>query len=111
MKTPALITAALLTLAACGGSAPDPITQAVSGRTLVQGDTRISPQANGDLVGTLANGDALAGTWRVKDGKWCRTLNAPERFSGPEVCQDVALGEGEIVITGSNGEPQTYTIE
>lgn len=91
--------------------APDPITEAVSGRTLVAGDTRLTAGENGALVGTLANGDTLSGTWRIRDGKWCRTLSQPARFAGPEVCQDAALTDGLLVIVGSNGSPTAYTIE
>lgn len=89
----------------------DPITQAVSGRTLVAGETRLTAGANGALVGTLAGGDTLSGTWRILNGKWCRTLTEPARFAGPEVCQNAALTDGQLVIVGSSGNPTTYVIE
>ena len=113
MKSTFLATATLVTVAACAevSTTPDPITQAVSGRTLISGDTRLTAGTNGTLVGTLANGDTLSGTWKNSGGKWCRTLTVPERFSGPEVCQDAALQDGQLVIVGSNGSPTTYTIE
>ncbi|MEL7213687.1 MAG: hypothetical protein AAGK92_13575 [Pseudomonadota bacterium] len=102
----------MVTLSACAETQTiDPITQAVSGRTLVAGDTRLTAGANGALVGTLAGGDTLSGTWRILNGRWCRTLTQPARFAGPEVCQDVALTEGQLVIIGSNGNPTTYIIE
>ncbi|MHA3916668.1 hypothetical protein [Halovulum sp. GXIMD14793] len=105
--------AALIAVTACAevSTTPDPITEAVSGRTLVAGDTRLTAGANGTLVGTLANGDTLSGTWRISGGKWCRTLTQPARFAGPEVCQDAALADGQLVIVGSNGSPTTYLIE
>jgi len=104
---------ALVAITACAevATTPDAITQAISGRTLVSGETRLSAGTNGALVGTLANGDTLSGTWRINGGKWCRTLTLPERFSGPEVCQDAALTDGQLVIIGSNGSPTTYDIE
>lgn len=114
MKNRTLVTAVafIISLAACAETqTSDPITQAVSGRTLVAGDTRITAVANGTLIGTLASGDTLSGTWRISNGKWCRTLNQPARFAGPEVCQDAALTDGQLVIVGSNGSPTTYTIE
>lgn len=112
-RTISLLSASLvITLAACAETqTADPITQAVSGRTLVAGDTRLTAGANGALVGTLAGGDTLSGTWRISNGKWCRTLSQPARFAGPEVCQDAALTDGQLVIIGSNGSPTTYTIE
>ena len=113
MKPTFLATASLVVATACADVAisPDPITVAVSGRTLVSGDTRLTAGQNGTLVGVLANGDTLSGSWRIAGGKWCRTLTLPERFSGPEVCQDAALQDGQLVIVGSNGSPTTYTIE
>ena len=113
MRPPLTITILLTSIAACAelNTENDPITQAVSGRTLVAGDTRLTADANGALVGTLANGDTLSGTWRISGGKWCRTLTQPARFAGPEVCQDAALADGQFVIVVSNGSPTTYTIE
>lgn len=113
MKHTIIALTAAVSLTACmdGTNTPDPITQAVSGRTLVAGETRLTAGANGALVGTLAGGDTLSGTWRIKGGKWCRTLTQPERFAGPEVCQDVALTDGQLVLIGSSGKPTTYTIE
>ena len=113
MKSPLLALTALVAVAACAevSTTPDPITQAVSGRALISGDTRLTAGTNGTLVGTLASGDTLSGTWRISGGKWCRTLTLPERFSGPEVCQDAALTDGQLVIIGANGSPTTYTIE
>ena len=113
MKPTFLVTASLVVVTACTdvATSPDPITVAVSGRTLISGGTRLTAGTNGTLVGTLANGDTLSGTWKISGGKWCRTLTLPERFSGPEVCQDAALQDGQLVIIGSNGSPTTYTIE
>lgn len=113
MKSTILTLTALIAVTACAevSTTPDPIEQAVSGRTLMAGDTRLTAGANGALVGTLASGDTLSGTWRINNGKWCRTLTQPARFAGPEVCQDAALTDGQLVVIGSNGSPTTYTIE
>lgn len=102
----------LAALAACTETQPnDPITQAVAGRTLVAGETRVTVGKNGTLVGTLATGETLSGTWRISAGKWCRTLTQPARVAGPEACQDVALEDGQLTVIGSNGKPTAYTIE
>ena len=71
MKHTIISMAALAAMTACmdGTVTPDPITEAVSGRTLVAGDTRLTAGANGALVGILANGDTLSGTWRISGGK------------------------------------------
>ncbi|MBU2994356.1 hypothetical protein Q4555_06725 [Octadecabacter sp. 1_MG-2023] len=113
MKSTILTLSALIAVSACSETTttPDPIEQAVSGRTLVSGDTRLTAGANGALVGTLASGDTLSGTWRIGNGKWCRTLTQPARFAGAEVCQDAALAGDQLVIVGSNGTPTTYSIE
>lgn len=113
MKSTILAFASILAVTACVDAAntPDPITQAVSGRTLVAGDTCLTAGTNGTLVGTLAGGDVAAGKWRISAGKWCRTLTQPARFRGPEVCQAAALQDGKLVIIGSNGKPTVYTIE
>lgn len=113
MKSTIFTLTALIAVTACAEitTTPDPIEQAVSGRTLVAGDTRLTAGANGALVGTLSSGDTLSGTWRISNGKWCRTLTLPVRFSGPEVCQDAALADGQLVVIGSNGSPTTYNIE
>jgi len=113
MKSIILALTTIISVAACSevSTTPDPIEQAVSGRTLVSGDTRLTAGANGALVGTLASGDTLSGTWRISGGKWCRTLTLPARFAGQEVCQDAALADGQLVVIGSNGSPTTYSIE
>ena len=113
MKRTILTLASLIAVTACAEitTTPDPITQAVSGRTLVAGDTRLTAGANGALIGALAGGDTLSGTWRINNGKWCRTLTLPARFAGPEVCQDAALTDGQLVVIGSNGAPTVYDIE
>lgn len=113
MKRTILAIATLIPVAACAEvtTTPDPITQAVSGKTLVAGGSRFTAGANSALIGTLANGDTLSGTWRISGGKWCRTLTQPARFSGPEICQDAALTDGQLVIIGSNGSPTVYSIE
>lgn len=100
MKSTIISLAALIAVTACAEvtTTPDPLTQAVSGRTLVSGDTRLLAGTNGSLVGTLASGDTLAGTWRISQGRWCRTLTQPARFAGAEVCQDAALADGQLVI-------------
>lgn len=87
----------------------DPITAAVSGRTLVAGESVLVAGADGSLSGTLANGAELTGAWVVRDGQWCRTLVTPESLAGT-ACQDAELGNGTITIDGTNGAT-TWTIQ
>jgi hypothetical protein len=99
--------------AACMPAGPtaemDPITAAVSGRTLTAGDTVLNAGADGSLTGTLPNGTELSGAWTVRDGQWCRTLEVPANLAGTE-CQDAVLGDGTITIDGQRG-PTTWTIQ
>lgn len=101
------LTASILvcfTMIACSTTneviADDPLTAAISGKTLVQGDNRILFSPNGRLSGTLANGDEVAGAWAIRDGRYCRTLTSPERVAGT-VCQDVELGEQTVSFDGN----------
>ncbi len=78
----------------------DPVTAAISGRTLVQGNNRLLLSSNGQLSGTLANGDEVEGAWTVRDGSYCRTLTSPERHAGTE-CQQAELGDGTVSFDGN----------
>ena len=115
-----IVAAAALGLSACDTSNDvlgtdaaatevDPITAAISGKTLSSANSKIRLATSGQLTGTAGpNGDVrLAGAWTVRDGQWCRTLNEPTQIAGTE-CQAATLGDGTITI-GLNG-PVTYII-
>ena len=88
-------------------AAVDPITAAVSGKSLVNGDAIFNVGSEGSLTGTNGTAD-FVGTWEVRDGKWCRTFSEPANFAG-SACQEAVLGDGTITITGERG-PITWTI-
>jgi hypothetical protein len=109
-----LIAGSVVALSACMPAGTmteaDPITAAVSGRTLVAGETTINAGADGSLTGTLANGNALEGGWTVRDGQWCRTLTAPAAIAGT-ACQDAELGDGTLTLTNTDGSTTTWAIQ
>ncbi len=111
-----LATATLLILGACAETAStpsvstDPITAAVSGKTIVSGNTKFSIGSNGSLSGIGPDGvTEFKGAWTVRDGKWCRTFTEPATFAGTE-CQEAVLGDGTITITGRGG-PTVWAIQ
>lgn len=111
----ALIVGTGLALTACGDmiaseSEMDPITRAVSGQTLIQGENVINTNADGTMTGTTAGGDEIRGAWAVRNGQWCRTLTLPARLAGT-ACQDVELGDGEITFTAADGGSATYQVQ
>lgn len=88
----------------------DPITARLAGNTLFNDNLRFTTNEDGSLVGTTAGGENIAGTWAVRDGKWCRTLSEPERLVG-SACQDITLNDdGTVTIVGVNG-PGTFQFE
>ncbi|MBF9060269.1 hypothetical protein HKCCSP123_13870 [Rhodobacterales bacterium HKCCSP123] len=109
-----LIAGSVVALSACMPSGSmvdaDPITSAVSGRTLVAGDAVINAGADGSLSGTLPNGSELAGAWTVRDGQWCRTLTSPEALAGT-ACQAAELGDGTLTLTNGDGSTTTWMIQ
>lgn len=93
--------------------AADPITDAISGKTVKdpQGST-IKFARNGGLTGKVGpkQNVALEGAWTIRDGKFCRTLQKPERIAGT-ACQDITVhGDGTVTIVGTNG-PVVWTIQ
>lgn len=80
----------------------DPISDAVSGKTLTHSKNKLKLRKNGKLTGNLSDGSKLSGAWTVRDGQFCRTLKKPERLAGTE-CQEAVLGDGVITITGRTG--------
>lgn len=94
---------------ATSNSDTDPITAAVSGRTLTLGSSRLDVGADGTLTGVIRNGDELVGTWSVQNGQWCRTIVQPTRLAGSE-CQNASVGNGTFTVDGLQG-PLTWQIE
>ena len=93
---------ALVFTAAPTVAGADPITTAIAGKSITSAGAVIKLRKNGKLSGTMKNGTKLAGAWTVRDGKFCRTLTAPEAAAGT-ACQQAVLGNGTITITGKQG--------
>lgn len=79
----------------------DPLTAAISGQSFMSGETRLTFQTDGRLVGAGPVGD-IRGAWTVRDGRLCRTLTAPQATAGTE-CQTAELREGGVAITRTDG--------
>ncbi|MEM1076067.1 MAG: hypothetical protein AAF665_20000 [Pseudomonadota bacterium] len=111
---PAFIgTVFLITCVAAPTFAADPITDAISGKTVKasRGD-RVTFAKNGRLTGMVGpNQDIeLLGAWTIRDGRYCRTLQKPQAAAGTK-CQDITVnGDGTVTIDGTNG-PIVWTIQ
>ena len=112
MKRFAQITVLGLVLAGCqtttNASAPmnDGILKAaLSGKTLVRGDTSIALNSDGSMVS-----DAVEGTWYVSGGKFCRTIVKPANYAGHE-CQGVVFEGDQVTFNSPSGRSNTYTLQ
>lgn len=93
-----------------GGKTVDPLTAALSGKSLVNGDDKFDLGADGSLMGVGGPGRAkFVGTWEIVDGQWCRDFSEPAQWAGRE-CQPTVLGDNSVTLTGRNG-PKTWMIE
>lgn len=104
----------LVGLAACDAPAPqaevDPLTAALTGKSLVIGDDVFNVNADGTLIGVGGpNQTRFVGTWEIVNGQWCREFTEPEAFAG-RACQKAVLGDGTVTITGERG-PRTWSIQ
>lgn len=89
-------------------AADDPLTQALAGKTLVSPNATIRLARNGALSGKVGQAK-LSGAWTVRDGKFCRTLKAPENLAGTQ-CQDAQLNGKTVTLTTGRG-PVVYQIK
>lgn len=105
----ALLVSACVETTSTTGASSDPITQAISGKTIVSENAQFTMGTNGSLNGETSGGTTFKGAWTVRDGQFCRTISEPASFVGTE-CQKAELGDGTITITGRNG-PIVYSIE
>lgn len=104
-----LISTACLAVAACQSTNEaaqvDPLTAAISGKTLVSEGGEFTLGSNGSLTGMSGpNRDTeVTGAWEIRDGRYCRTITQPERLAGT-ACQDITLNDdGTVTIDGING--------
>ncbi|MCV6585144.1 MAG: hypothetical protein OIF47_06380 [Marinibacterium sp.] len=98
--------ACALVLAACDipTAAVDPLNAALSGKTLTSGSTTIMLGSDGTI-----SGDGVAGTWEIRDGKFCRTLTQPESLQGSE-CQTVTLDGDKATFQSPTGRTSSFTL-
>lgn len=82
---------------------------ALSGKTLTNADTTFIVNADGTLTGEEATGEAVAGTWTIEDGKWCRTLTQPAAYAGTS-CRDVIIEGDQVTLARPDGSGSTYTM-
>jgi hypothetical protein len=83
----------------------------LAGKTLVSGKgARIAVGADGSFRGSTDKGEPLAGTWEVRDGRWCRTIAEPKRLAGSE-CQGAVLKHGKLTLTRADGSKVSFTVE
>lgn len=82
---------------------------ALSGKTLTNADTTFVVNADGTLTGEEATGEVVAGTWKIEDGKWCRTLTQPAAFAGTS-CRDVIIEGDQVTLARPDGSGSTYTM-
>lgn len=104
-KLALLMTVTALLAAGCmqdqGTTQMDPLTAAVSGKTLVAGETSVYVNPNGTLSGQTPAG-SIAGTWEVRNGQWCRNLTAPAALAN-SACQDAQLNGNILTLPNSAG--------
>ncbi|MEM6440631.1 MAG: hypothetical protein AAF763_13155 [Pseudomonadota bacterium] len=111
---------AALALSGCATASPEP-ERVASGETLttefLAGKTSRTPggvfrwATDGTFAGELASGEPISGTWSVEEGRFCRTIAAPERISGSE-CQTAVINtDGTLTVENSRGARVTSVIE
>ncbi|WP_425091221.1 hypothetical protein [Tropicimonas sp. S265A] len=102
-----------LALAACDQTAlqpgPDPITAAISGKTLVNEDATFTLNPDGTASGTLGT-ETYEGTWRIARGQFCGAAVKPERFSGLGLCRDIILNDNGTVTLVGGGRRSVFAI-
>ncbi|MBV7409698.1 hypothetical protein [Maritimibacter sp. DP1N21-5] len=86
----------------------DEMFAALEGRTLTAGPTVLTLDTGGALHGSVGP-DTLEGDWSISNGRFCRTINAPERLAGSE-CQRMEINGGRATITSPRGS-QVYTLD
>jgi hypothetical protein len=82
----------------------------ISGKALTAKGAKLLVGADGTLSGTVGKGDGLTGTWEVRDGRFCRTITAPERLAGT-ACQTATIAGGTLTLTRDDGTSVAYSID
>lgn len=83
-----------------------------SGKNLSGNGVDMNINPDGTFTGKVGKNldQDFAGTWKIKNGQWCRTISKPERFKGSS-CQDLTMnGDGTVTIDGRRG-PAKYALK
>lgn len=89
---------------------PEAFNAAVVGRLLTFGESSVTINADGTMVGNF-NDAPLLGTWTFEDGKWCRTLTQHSTQAATNDCQAFSLNaDGSVTVTRDNGRSFDYQV-
>ena len=111
MRSLAALTAIFAFAISASVAWPEITAEQVSGKTMQ--DSRkntFTMGTDGTLVGTTSKGDAVSGTWEVKDGKWCRTIKEPARLAG-SACQAATIKGDTLTLTVKDGAKLSFTLK
>jgi hypothetical protein len=97
-----------LCLAAVAAQA-DITAEQVAGRQLVSKAGTFVVAPDGRLTGTVGKGEALKGSWSVRDGQWCRKITAPKSLAGSE-CQPASIKGRTLTLTRKDGTKVAFEI-
>lgn len=108
--------AVAIALSACAetettNSEVDPLTAALSGKTLVADENVFNVEKNGALTGTLSDGTKFVGVWEVVDGKWCNSFSEPDGFAETFCGNAVFEGDGTVTLDRRAGGTLNWTIQ
>ncbi|MRU16989.1 hypothetical protein FDP25_16215 [Roseovarius sp. A21] len=89
----------------------DPLTARLSGKTGVHASgTTVTLHEDGRITGQTHNGQAIVGAWEVRNGRYCRTITAPESLAGSN-CQDVEFDGNKMVFIKDDGTSSTFVAQ
>jgi hypothetical protein len=104
-----------IVLTGCMATTPtnevDPLTARLSGMTgMHESGTVVTLQEDGRVTGQTQNGEAIVGTWDVRNGRYCRTLTAPESLASTN-CQDVEFDGNNVHFIRDDGTSSTFVMQ
>ena len=112
LKNSISIVAILLGLSAAAHADDQTIAAEFAGKNLSGNGVDMNIKSDGTFNGKVGKNldQDFAGTWKISDGRWCRTITKPERFKGSD-CQNLTLnGDGTVTIDGRRG-PAKYALK
>jgi|GEM_PF-2594870 len=79
----------------------------IAGKKLILEGNWVVVNANGTLEGIFGE-KPVKGTWEMKDGYWCRTLQSPAQNSD---CQIYRLTPNGLIVTRNKGKGKSATYQ